>query len=90
MKNYIEIVHEYDDSDTEWHSESRDIWYAVRPTTPSYRQWKQGEPEEDWSDHSLLHTSWSINGDISIYGKEDIAGLRKLLDAIEAQYEEEK
>lgn len=77
-KNYIEVEHTYVDKDL---AENFDIWYAVRPSPSRVRFSGDGEPTE------FFGSSWEIEGlgPVLIHGREDIAGLRKLLDAIEEQ-----
>lgn len=87
MKNYIEVVHRYAEPDDFYgvgfmHSE--DVFYAVRPS--SSRFGRGGE-----SLKSMWSESWSLNGSsLQVHGLEDIAGLRKLLDAVEVEMKKEE
>lgn len=75
-KNYIEIEHTYVDEDF---ATNYDIWYAVRPSPSRVRF--QGESEA----RAHCDPTWVIEGPVHLWGVQDIAGLRKLLDAIEEQ-----
>lgn len=81
MTNYIEIRHQY----TDRHQDVNvDTWWAVKPTS---HDWNPAEgPALD-----LGPEAWRISpGEtIHIYGLEDLAGLRKLLDRIEQEIEKE-
>lgn len=86
--NYIGVEHEYfgppDDADVRLRS--RDIWYASRPSQPRYGL-------VDLSDEPIpghqtsARTAWSIGKagleSPYIFDRDDINGLRKLLDQIE-------
>ena len=83
--NYIEVKNKYIDSDGDT---CEDVWFAVRPTpaTWTYKGRETGYTPE------LKDEAWVIqpgSGSIGVWDKDDIAGLRKLLDAIEAQWEAE-
>lgn len=84
MTNYIEVVHEYIDEE---HGDSnQDVYYAVRPSVSRYRLNTENNPTgPDWSE--MFDPGWALSGGTSVYvyDKEDIAGLRKLLDAIEKE-----
>lgn len=79
MTNYIEISHSYKDED----DDVEDTYYAVCPTPYRY-SYKAGDGEVR---ESNMSTSWDLMGGrpISIYHQDDIDGLRKLLDAVEAE-----
>lgn len=83
MTHYIEIVHEYNDEDGD---ESEDVYYAVHPSVSRYRFNAGGNSTgSDWSE--MFDPGWALNGGqaVYIYDRECIAGLRKLLDAIEEE-----
>ena len=84
--NYIETVHEYVDEDGDT---CRDVWFAVRPTPSAwtYRGDKPGYSPK------LKDEAWVIqpgSGSVAVWDIDDIAGIRKLLDAIEAKWVEEQ
>jgi hypothetical protein len=89
VTNYISATHEYDDSNEYWNSESRDVWYAVKPTPNEYRMVRKD------SDAVLATTEWENSNEpdwvimggkpVELYSKHDIAGLRKLLDELEKE-----
>lgn len=82
-KNYIEVAHEWDDSDEVWDSHNRDFWHAVRPTPSEYAMARK--PEVAQFPENQQYGSWKIEGKLDVYSKHDVAGLRKLLDAIEEE-----
>lgn len=84
MTNYIEIIHEYRDDDSDLNF---DTYYAVSPT-PSQYSYDAGDGN---TRTSASLTSWDLMGGkpVSIYGQEDIDGLRKLLDVIEVELKDE-
>lgn len=60
-----------------------DYRYAVRPPTSVWRN-------SDGSTTDMMSLAWYVDGTtLAIYDRDDIAGLRKLLDAIEAVMIEE-
>lgn len=81
MKNYIEIEHFYldEDGDKNW-----DVYHAVRPTASRY-VFGGESTSEIWGDY------WTIQpGErLQVSTVHDVAALRKLLDAIEAELKEE-
>lgn len=80
MTNYIEVEHEYKDSDedTNW-----DIYYAVRPSADRYSYKREGAEVVE----STYSNPWYVSGGhaVTVYNLDDIQGLRKLLDAIEVE-----
>lgn len=63
-----------------WHEDEdcHSNWFA----TKSVSRWKDGSS-------SLGMNTWQVNGtDLHIYDKEDLAALRKLLEAIEEEFNE--
>ena len=79
MTNYIEIEQRYTDEHTEL---SYEVWYAVKPSPGG--QVREGKLRlHDWE-------PWRIGGtELTVSDKEDIAGLRALLDAIEVELDKE-
>ena len=79
MTNYIEIEQRYTDGHAEL---SYEVWYAVKPSPGG--QVREGKLRLfDWE-------SWRIRGtELTVSDKEDIAGLRALLDAIEVELDKE-
>lgn len=94
MKNYVEVTHDYIVKEAPgkdgsiWVDESHTVWYAVRPTPEVWDYYK----EEDGPSKELFssdHGAWLIQGTtLAVYSEDDIAGLRKLLDAIEIELNE--
>lgn len=85
--NYIEIEHEYRSTGEsprgKYVEKSVDVWYATRPSSSLFEYWPETEEEPEY-ETGKNHNGWAINGsNLSIYTKEDVVGLRKLLDAIE-------
>lgn len=63
-----------------WHEDDdcTHNWFATRSVT----SWKDGSPS--------LMNSWQIEGSgLHVYDKDDVAALRKLLDAIEKKITDE-
>lgn len=92
-KNYIEIEHEYtttsepDGEGNVWVSDVVDVWYAVRENVGSYSDRKvgpDGNVIKDFPDTVDDSNCWNIHK-VHIHDVNDIAALRKLLDAIEAE-----
>lgn len=79
MTNYIEIEQRYTDEYTEL---SYWVWYAVKPSPGG--QVREGKLRLfDWE-------PWRIRGtELTVSDKEDLAGLRALLDAIEVELDKE-
>ena len=79
MTNYIEIEQRYTDGHA---GLSYEVWYAVKPSPGG--QVREGKLRLfDWE-------SWRIRGtELTVSDKEDIAGLRALLDAIEVELDKE-
>lgn len=83
----VVVRHEYETQYT-FRGETRkefqnEAWWAIREPG-SY------EVSGDGKNHSYTSSAYVIRGDIHIYDPHDIAGLRKLLDAIEARLGERK
>ncbi len=89
MANYISAINEYDDSDDYWNSESRDVWYAVKPTPNEYRMVRKDSTvalaTTEWE--TATDPEWIIMGGkpVALYSQKDIDGLRKLLDELEKE-----
>lgn len=84
MKNYIEVENKYTDEDG---AVNVDVYCAVRPTP----NWIEDERYDDSKILAFL-TPWVLapgEWNIRLYDRVEIAGLRKLLDAIEAEMEGE-
>ena len=103
--NYISIEHAYDDTyerkvtkpdetgtwrptgETKTIVEHNiDAWYAVRE--PESYTWEDGEDEKR---NSVSFPGWRISGswEVTVSSVHDIEGLRKLLDALEAEIAKE-
>lgn len=72
-----------------WHERDETSYYAVLQPADAWDRWNEGE--EARMDGSST-PSYAVYGgqSVHIYGQTDIDGLRKLLDAIEADLKEEK
>jgi len=80
-KNYIEVEHEYVDHEA-WHV--RENWVAVR-----HPYWDMVHGDEKFPEKSEPNSGFYLqNSTLSVGTIDDINGLRKLLDAIEAEYVE--
>jgi len=90
-ENYIEHHHHHMSapSDEGFRTKNIDVWYATRPTVPSIEVINAFTEEVSDEFQFQAISPWTINmvGNprVSVYGREDIRGLRGLLDAIEAQ-----
>lgn len=92
--NYIDSKHEYftpHPQDDEVQIKSVDVWYGIRPDPPQYSA--VDLKGEDISGYEVeMNTAWRISkagsgNDVYIYDREDIAGLRKLLDTLEDDFD---
>ncbi len=93
-QNYIEHLHEHYSPVTEdgVRVKAVDVWYAIQPTAPSRDLIDAFTEEKDPDVDIELFTPWTVygvghNGNIPIHGREDIAGLRGLLDKIEEKFD---
>lgn len=86
MKNYIEIRHEFDEMNEEYHTKCIDVWHAVQPPAGACVMTNLKTGNRVGGEESVGQY-WRIQGsnDIVIYEQSDIDGLRKLLDAIEEE-----
>ena len=72
--------------DTDVAEKVYETWYAVDTSN-----WYAWEEDGDGFLGALAGPSWHVNGTtLVIHSKQDIAGLRKLLDAIEQDFNEKK
>ena len=90
--NYIDVKHEYFGApdDNGFRLRSVDVWYATKPTVPQYGL-------VDYDDHKIegaqadVKTAWSIakagQDTIYIFDRDDINGLRALLDKLELDFD---
>ena len=94
--HYISIEHEYfgvQPTDSGQRVRTRDTWYAVCPPPPKFHL---VNPDDSVDEDVVIETSvpWTIhhsgNPHIEIADVDDIAGLRKLLDAIEAKMHDQE
>ena len=82
--NYIEVTHEYDfaygEDDCQRTDHCVDVWHAVRPS----RSYIKNEADENVLN---FEEGWRLLGGLPVYihDTDDIAGLRKLLDALEKE-----
>lgn len=92
--NYLDVSWEYFGPPDEdgLRLKHTDVWYAVRPTAPGVAQVTYDD--EILPGHqAVITTAWSINKAgldlVYIYDRDDINGLRALLDAIELKMDQE-
>lgn len=94
--NYISIEHEYfstQPTETGQRVRMKDTWYAVSPQPP---QFEIVNPDDTIDEDVIIETSvpWTLhhsgNPHLEIADADDIAGLRKLLDAIEAKMHDQE
>ena len=90
--NYIDVKYEYFGvpDDNGLRLRTRDVWYATKPTVPEFHI-------VDNQDHPIpefqadVTTSWTINkagiGQVIIHDRDDINGLRALLDELEKDFD---
>lgn len=90
--NYIEAKHEYTGphDDDGLRLRHVDVWYAHRPSAPGYVTIKHDdEPTE--GPQAVVTTAWTLDRAgaerLTIFDREDIAGLRKLLDLLEEDFD---
>lgn len=90
--NYIDVKHEYFGlpDDEGQRLRTRDVWFALKPTTPEYHVVdKDDQPIPEYQ--ATVQTAWEIakagQPHMIIVDVDDINGLRKLLDALEADFE---
>lgn len=94
-KNYIEVARvsteTYEHTGETTREDELEIYFAVRPSPDRYRNYKDGDTPPDWSSYGFT-ASWRLNGGMSveIWSKQDIEGYRALLDAIEADLNEQE
>lgn len=86
--NYLDVKHEYQGLPNADGMRVRfvDVWFAVRPSAPSYDVVdNQGKPIPGGGVN--IETAWSLHkaglNQLFIIDRDDINGLRKLLDVIE-------
>jgi hypothetical protein len=90
--NYIDVKHEYFGApdDDGYRLRSVDVWYATKPTIPQYGL-------VDYEDHKIegaqadIKTAWTVakagQDTIYIFDRDDINGLRALLDKLELDFD---
>jgi hypothetical protein len=83
----VVVRHEYETEYTFNHETCKEVqneaWWA-------FREPRSYEVSDDGKHYSYASSAYVIQGDIHLYDIHDIAGLRKLLDAIEARLGERK
>lgn len=86
-KNYIEVEVEYRDTLGENIYVDVEYFWAVRTTPSKGKSWKVTEEEPADFKEDTFAGSFVLNGGMPVHvsSKEDIEGLRKLLDAIEEE-----
>jgi hypothetical protein len=88
--NYLEIVHEYEDNNSDtFLVHAKETFWAVSPTPDSYDATnKETGNKAQQLGSGASGKTWSLFGGQSIYihDIEDIKGMRELLDAIESRY----
>lgn len=88
--NYAEVRHEYfgapDDSGVR--RGTVDVWYAVRPSAPVIRFVDNKDDLIKGAPTAEFNTGWTLfkagADSIYIFDRDDINGMRKLLDTLEA------
>jgi len=91
--NYIDVRHEYDTplAQEGFTMRRADVWYALRPSLPTFHVMDaEGNKVEDVEVSANL--GWTLgqsgNGDgVMIFDRDDIVGLRKLLDALDLEFD---
>lgn len=93
-RNYIDVEHEYFGPPDEdgLRTKRKDVWYAVRPTPPGIGLVTYDDAPLPGA-QGVITTAWSINKAgldvIYIYDRDDLNGLRALLDNIELKMDQE-
>lgn len=92
--NYIDVSHEYYGlpDDDGLRAKRTDVWYAIRPTAPQISV--VDHKSDPLPGHEVrITTAWMLGKaglEVPyIYDRDDIAGLRRLLDAIELNMDRE-
>lgn len=86
--NYIDVKHEYFGlPDEEGHRlRTVDVWYAIKPSLPEFNVVDYQDQTIPGSE-AMVGTAWSIHkagmSQIYIVDRDDINGLRRLLDELE-------
>lgn len=94
-KNYIEVFQDFHeeqsgpvDKSTVWVDEGFDVYYAVRPTAGGWRYYSKTDPTANAeTERPFGGGAWELMGGKPVYvgSQTDVDGLRKLLDAVEAE-----
>lgn len=91
-ENYIDVTYEYYSApdDDGMRLKSEDVWYATKPTPPSYAlvdlkdrpvPGYEAQVKAGWSIHKAGLTT------LFIFDRDDINGLRALLDKLEHDFD---
>lgn len=87
-ENYIDVRHEYYGLPDEegQRLKTTDVWYAVKPSLPEYSIVDYKDQDVPGND-IRVNTAWSLHkagmSSIHIIDRDDIAGLRHLLNELE-------
>jgi len=90
--NYIDVKHVYFGApdDNGFRLKSVDVWYATKPTTPEYGLVDYDDKNIDGA-QAAITTAWAIakagQDNIYIYDRDDINGLRELLNRLEEDFD---
>ena len=91
-ENYIDVKFEYFGvpDDNGLRLRTRDVWYATKPTIPEFHVVdKDDNPVPEYE--ATVDTAWTIGKaglpNIIICDRDDINGLRALLDSLEAEFD---
>lgn len=91
--NFVEVKHSYfsPPDDEGVRLKSTDTWYAVRPSPPVYSLVDYTDKAIPDSPTSAAVTGWSLHkaglSQVYIFDRDDIRGLRVLLDALDAEFD---
>lgn len=84
----IQITHEWSETKDGYHDENRDVWWAVTEPVGQFRWAKAGKPlPEEWDMDFGPKTAILGGQPVYIHSKQDVIGLRKLLDEIEKEFD---
>jgi hypothetical protein len=90
--NYIDVSYEYFGTPDEEGNRPRfvDVWYATKPTAPQFSQ-VDNLGEAIIGHEARINTAWTLEkaglDRIHIFDRDDVAGLRLLLDRLDAEFD---
>jgi len=92
-ENYLDVKHEYFGvpDDNGFRLRSVDVWYAIKPSVPEYGLVDYNDKTIDGA-QADVKTAWSIgkagqDNLLYIFDRDDINGLRTLLDKLELDFD---